>query len=79
MSRYIEADALINNIPSEEIIAKMAVAHAPTIEIVRCKECRWLYDLLDAKDKTTHYYICKGHNYFTKLDDFCSYGERTDQ
>lgn len=30
--RLIDADALINNIPSEEIIAKMFVAHAPTIE-----------------------------------------------
>lgn len=30
--RLIDADALINNIPSEEIIAKMAVALAPTIE-----------------------------------------------
>lgn len=30
--RLIDADALMQNIPSEEIIAKMAVAHAPTIE-----------------------------------------------
>ena len=30
--RLIDADALLKNIPSEEIIAKMAVAYAPTIE-----------------------------------------------
>ena len=30
--RLIDADALMQNIPSEEIIAKMAVVHAPSIE-----------------------------------------------
>ena len=38
MSRYIDADAL--KIPSEEMIAKMIVDSAPSIDIVFCKECR---------------------------------------
>ena len=37
--RLIDADALMQNIPSEEIIAKMAVAHAPTIpQWIPCSE-----------------------------------------
>ena len=38
--RLIDADALMQNIPSEEIIAKMAVAHALTIER---KRGEWIY------------------------------------
>lgn len=38
--RLIDADALMQNIPNEEMIAKMAVAHAPSIDIVRCSECK---------------------------------------
>ena len=37
--RLIDADALMQNIPSEEIIAKMAVAYAPTIpQWIPCSE-----------------------------------------
>ena len=42
MSRLVDADAL--KIPSEEIIAKIAVALAPTIDavpVVRCKDCMY--------------------------------------
>ncbi len=35
VSRYIDADKL--NIPSEEMIAKMAIAHAPTIATKQIK------------------------------------------
>ena len=38
MSRYIDADAL--KIPSEEMIAKMIIDSAPSIDIVRCVECK---------------------------------------
>ena len=37
--RLIDADALMQNIPSEEIIAKMAVAYAPTIEMPQWIPC----------------------------------------
>ena len=36
--RLIDADAL--KIPSEEMIAKMIIDSAPSIDIVRCKECK---------------------------------------
>lgn len=39
--RPIDADALIKSIPSEEMIAKMAVAHAPTI---KTKQVRYYDD-----------------------------------
>ena len=38
--RLIDGDALMQNIPNEEMIAKMAVAHAPSIDIVHCRECK---------------------------------------
>jgi len=55
--RLIDADALMQNIPNEEMIAKMAVANAPSIELepkrgewikvddvsisCRCSVCGW--------------------------------------
>ena len=38
MGKWIDADAL--KIPSEEMIAKMIIDSAPSIDIVRCKECK---------------------------------------
>ena len=35
--RLIDAEALMRNIPNEEMIAKMAVAHAPTIKTKQVK------------------------------------------
>ena len=67
MSRYIDADALIANIPSEEMIAKMAVAHAPTIDAVSVvhgewiathKQCGWKCSLCG-----TEYRMMKKSNY----------------
>ena len=40
MSRWMDTDAL--KIPSEEMVAKMIINSAPSIDIVRCKECKWL-------------------------------------
>lgn len=37
VSRYIDADALMQNIPSEEMIAKIAIAHAPSIKTKQIK------------------------------------------
>ena len=73
MSRYIDADALIRNIPSEEMIAKMAVASAPSIDVVRCKECKH-------NPKGIGWVSCPMTGANTrKPDDFCSYGERSEQ
>ena len=74
MSKYIEAEWLTSRIPSEEMIAKMAVAQAPTIDIVRCKECKW------AKANGT-YQWCGRLDSTARItaDDFCSYGQKGDE
>lgn len=69
MGRYIDADALMQNIPNEEMIAKMAVAHAPSIDIVRCQDCKhWVYNFNGCARNP-----CTEPWYAT---DFCNYGER---
>ena len=40
MSRWMDTDAL--KITREEMVAKMIINSAPSIDIVRCKECKWL-------------------------------------
>ena len=76
MSRYIDADALMQNIPSEEIIAKMAVAHAPSIDIVFCKECKHNYST--ERNHGKMHPRCDFTDWKLKENDFCSRGERRD-
>lgn len=44
MSRYIDADAMIANAlqDSERLYLESVAKHTPSIDIVRCKECRWV-------------------------------------
>ena len=78
MSRYIDADALIEEMHGsfvdsvEERTAIEIVNDAPSIDIVRCKECKYCR-YQNADDA----YICKktGHSMYT-TEHFCSYGER---
>lgn len=47
---------------------------APTVdavELVRCKDCKWLYDEMDD-------YCCRSHRGLVRIckNSFCSYGER---
>ena len=69
MSRYIDADAtrdlLIGSISLTNGI-DTALKDAPTIDIVRCKECVWY------KDFDGCFFSTDG----VEPDDFCSYGER---
>ena len=49
---------------------------APTIDavpVVRCKDCKWLYDEMDD-------YCCRSHRGLVRIceNSFCSYGERKD-
>ena len=65
MGKWIDADAL--KIPSEEMIAKMIIDSAPSIDIVRCKECK--------RRKKNGF--CLEHNRYEKNDNgYCSYGVR---
>ena len=49
---------------------KQNILKAPSIDIVRCKEC---------KNKDTYCDYCHKLEMNIKADDFCSYGEREDQ
>jgi hypothetical protein len=71
--RLIDADAL--KIPSEEMIAKMIIDSAPSIDIVRCKECKWQSVVTDDEEGTS-YYMCGVWANATDENVFCSYGER---
>ena len=76
MSRYIDADALYETLcrlwdksDSEDFEKNVfkIIINAPSIDIVRCKEC---------KNKDTHCDYCHKLEMNIKVDDFCSYGER---
>lgn len=79
MSRWIDADALECDTEWSEYhdgfisYSQLEIDTAPSIEIVRCKECKhYFYDELnDCK-------MCYVHEYgeIWEDDDFCSYGER---
>ena len=88
MSRYIDADALLkypirldhydkvhgNRHFVLGIESVIAYAEAlPTIDIVRCKECRYNWDNMCIET----YHLVNGMVAFDVMpDDFCSYGER---
>lgn len=44
----------------------------PTIELVRCRECKWWHE----DDDIGHCDNPDGLDNYAKPDDFCSYGER---
>ena len=80
MSRYADVDALMQSIrrrlgiasldnllESEKAIVK-EIDSAPSIDLVRCAECKW--DKASMKPKSVK---CI---YEHEPDDFCSYGER---
>lgn len=76
MSRYIDADELLKNLPEDlpyKASVKRVLMQAPTadaVEVVRCKDCK------------RYSFTNKGHcDYYMGLDcakenDFCSYAER---
>ena len=43
------------------------------LPVVRCKDCKWLYDEMDD-------YCCRSHRGLVRIceNSFCSYGERKD-
>ena len=75
MSRYIDADAL--KIPSEEMIAKMIIDSAPSIDIVFCKECKYERQCRKAVEHITHEPTSVTIGY--KSVEWCSYGERKEK
>ena len=77
MSRYIDADALKDthyNYATGELVplAWADIENAPSIDIVRCKECRKSH--IDGK--TTHYLWCTEWGRSTDTFGYCERGER---
>ena len=70
MSRYIDADAFLKEYCEPYPHVYMAMQEAPSIDIVRCKEC--VHKGVDADDEP----YCELHNMGIYADDYCSYGER---
>ena len=70
MSRYIDADAFLKEYcepyPHVYMAMSKALADAPSIDIVRCKECYMCDEEM----------WCSLYDSIMESDDFCSYGER---
>lgn len=85
MSRYIDADAIIEKkwqaeseacfYALEDVVSVTDIEEAPTIDIVRCKECKYHF-----YDESNDCKMCYIHEYgeIWEDDDYCSYGERED-
>ena len=89
MSRYIDADAILNRYAENFLTAQTDYAegirdvlhdikHAPSIDIVRCKECKW-QSVINDEEEGTSYYMCGIWAMPTDEDVFCSYGKRREQ
>ena len=71
--RPIDADALKTNINTAfwSEIGKL-IDNAPSIDIVRCGECKYWHKNRKEGDGMNVFDVC----YDFQADDFCSYGER---
>ena len=82
MSRYIDADVLIDDLLHNRgfypAMVSAAIKNTPTadvVEVVRCKDCRWY---LTANWDGTILYGCDCTEGLKDVEPngFCSYGER---
>ena len=78
MSRYIDADALMKEIKMDiadngltERYVFYRINEAPSIDVVRCKECRLWW-----RTTGSNYGDCRHFGLDTIENDYCSYGER---
>ena len=80
MSRYIDADELAKRAADSNKSAglhtedyrkfKKWIRSAPSIDIVRCRECKYFWKYSDLPTK------CVFHLSLVSADDFCSYGDK---
>lgn len=86
MSRYIDADALKEWLDEylsvfkkyDKGTIKGFVDHATSIDIVRCKECRYCKKKHGTfKGEPIIFYCCEENNRDVESDDYCSFGERS--
>lgn len=77
MSRYIEADALIEVLKQRGIALSGTIADQPSIDIVRCKECTHWDRVIDENgiERFNFSKCVKGH-YGNGFDFYCADGER---
>lgn len=78
MSRYAEVEQLIANLDNglwgkdwDKALAEAIIRDAPSIDIVRCRECKYWKSTVQMPNGTEVKCL-----YGRKPDDFCSYGER---
>ena len=81
MSRYIDAEWLMNfftDIPDNFTLTignlRATVNEAPSIDIVRCGECKYWKSTVQMPNGTEVKCL-----YGRKADDFCSYGNRSEK
>ena len=81
MSRYIDAEALLNSLPDDlpyKASVKRVLMQAPTadvVDVVRCKDCQHRY----VPSRCALWYgTANGREYFSERGEnfYCSYGER---
>jgi hypothetical protein len=73
MSKYIDADAYEQKMKDYyPKFWKTVLTEQPTIDIVRCKECKRSY----IEGQTTLYRVCGLHDITTDENNYCSWGER---
>jgi len=75
MSRWIDADALPRHGQRGGIVHWKDIEDAPSIEIIRCGECKWF----DSKGHCMRLTAEYGTYEDVRTDDFCSYGERSSE
>ena len=92
MSRLIDADALHDALMAKQLWVvrcgdkhnegytydqvHFAIDDAPSIDIVRCKECKWA-DFYTTAEKEQYCFCLETDRGGRTADDFCSYGERS--
>jgi len=90
MSRYINADLLMDKLNSDDTLKyarkliKLYVEEQPTadvVEVVRCKDCKYWHELFNYGNCDVHTnevgdITCVS---MTDLNDFCCYGEKKER
>lgn len=95
MSRYIDADKMLeictkyvaSVFPNSyefakqdaELLVAIEEAEHRTIDIVRCKECVYWSGCKSTMHNNHRCGRAENVDYWTRADDFCSYGERSSE
>ena len=80
--KYIDAEALKKEIAKAPVWTALTITEkigkTPTVDIVRCQDCKYWIDNLTEDDTDEAYGECcfDWDIKMPKADDFCSYGER---